>query len=107
MRGGKKVLALMRRLSQRVGTIHLRFTSMRVMSTGRSRAIAAITPLGQMIVTGSRIGEKNDFQGLCHSRSCGARARSRVIAHPCGGFQSLVSMPAWQSAPGPAQSARS
>jgi hypothetical protein len=44
MRGGKKVLALMRRLSQRVGTIHLRFTSMRVMSTGRSRAIAAITP---------------------------------------------------------------
>ena len=44
MRGGKKLSALMRRLSQRVGTIHFRFTSMRVTSTGRKRATAAITP---------------------------------------------------------------
>ena len=91
MRGGKKVLAVMRRRSQRVGTIHLRFTSTRVTSTGRRRASAAITPWASVVVAGPGIGEKDDLERrFCHFQPLAEPAEPRVIAHPCGRLQSLV-----------------
>jgi hypothetical protein len=54
-------LAVMRRRNQRVGTIHLRITSMRVTSTGNR----SDHPLRHVKVTRPDIGEEDDLE-RCH-----------------------------------------
>ena len=52
----------MRLRSQRVGTIHFRFTSMRVTSTGRSRFNRGNHALGEVVMAWPRIGEEDHFE---------------------------------------------
>ena len=64
MRGGKKLLALMRRRSQRVGTIHLRLT-LDARHIHRAQAgDRGDHALGEMVMAGPRIGEEDHLSGV-------------------------------------------